>query len=273
MPSETTRRAEAVITAKIRHDAVTAGSRPSLGAATGEWGRIVALRVPPLSDLAFYNKARGVNEDDIPHLCTVSEFYTGVGIAPTLEVWADDASDGLGIALARHGLYAGAVTATLHRHLDGDPRLTGRADSPVTVEELMPTAAERLAHDNETDYMATLVGGYELAEGRAEHLAMLRAEHDPAVVRRYIAYVGGRPAAAASLYLAPDGALLGGAATPPAFRRHGCQAALISHRLADAAKLTDLAVVTTAFGSAGQTNLERSGFRLTHTRTAWRPLP
>lgn len=36
--------------------------------------------------------------------------------------------------------------------------------------------------------------------------------------------------------------------------------------------LTDLAVVTVAYGSASHANLERAGFRLTHTRITWRPL-
>jgi hypothetical protein len=91
-------------------------------------------------------------------------------------------------------------------------------------------------------------------------------------VRRYLARVNGEPAAAASLYLDPHGCLLSGAATLPQFRRRGCQSALITRRLTDARTLTDLAVVTTAFGSASQSNLERAGFRQTHTRTAWRPL-
>jgi hypothetical protein len=91
-------------------------------------------------------------------------------------------------------------------------------------------------------------------------------------VRRYLARIDGRPAAAAGLYLHPDGALLSGAATLPRHRRHGCQNALITRRLADASALTDLAVTTVAYGSASHINLERAGFRQTHTRTAWRPL-
>jgi hypothetical protein len=101
---------------------------------------------------------------------------------------------------------------------------------------------------------------------------MIRAEHDPGAVRRYLARVDGHPAAAASLYLDTQGALLSGAATLPRYRRHGCQGALIAQRLADASKHSDLAVVTVAYGSASQTNLERAGFQTTHTRTSWRPL-
>ncbi|MBR7839608.1 hypothetical protein KDL01_40525 [Actinospica durhamensis] len=250
-------RAEDLITSKIRRDAT------ALDAEIGCWGRIVALRIPTLRDLAPYNKARGVNADDLPHLDVVSAFFTDTGTVPTLEVWAGDASDRLGAALAHRGLYAGTVTATLHQNLNPHP--AEPAPGPVTVEELDPA-------DDDTDYFTTLIGGYELAAARPEHLAMLRAEHDPATVRRYLARIDSRPAAAASLYLTPDGALLSGAATLPQHRRRGCQNALITRRLADASALTDLAVVTVAYGSASHTNLEHAGFRQTHTRTTWRPL-
>lgn len=265
MLADTARRAEDLITTKIRRDSAAPALRQSLQVETGSWGRTVALRVPALREMAFYNKARGVSEDDLPHLAAMSAFFTSAGITPTLEVWAGDATDRLGATLAGHGLYAGTVTAALHRHMDGRPRLAAPAHGTVTVEELDPA-------DDDTDYFTTLIGGYGLTGARPEHHAMLRAEHDPATVRRYLARVDGRPAAAASLYLHPDGALLSGAATLHQYRRQGCQSALISHRLADAAVLTDLAVVTVAYGSASQTNLERAGFHLTHSRANWRTL-
>ncbi|QMU69576.1 hypothetical protein [Streptacidiphilus sp. P02-A3a] len=262
MPNHTARRAEAVVTAKLRRDATAPAAGP-LGARLGQWGRTVALRVPALSGLAPYNKARGVNEDDLPYLDEVRAFFTDAGIVPTLEVWAGDANDRLGAALARRGLYAGGVTATLHLHLDR-PRPPIPAPARVTVEELDPA-------DDSPEYLATLVGGYRLTDAEPRLLTMLGTEQDPAAVRRYLARVDGRPAAA-SLYPHPDGALLSGAATLPEYRRHGCQTALIARRLGDAAALTDLAVVTVAYGSPSHTNLTRTGFQQTHTRTAWRPL-
>lgn len=264
MLTETARRAENLITAKIHHDATAPAVAGPQGARLGRWGRTVALRVPALRDLAPYNKARGVNEDDLPHLDEITAFFTDAAIVPTLEVWTGDAGDRLGAALARRGLYAGSVTATLHLCLEA-PRPLPTPPARVTVEELDPA-------DDSPDYFAALVAGYQLTDAGPDLLAMLRAEHDPSTVRRYLARVDGRPAAAASFYPHPDGALLSGAATRPEFRRHGCQTALIARRLTDAAALTDLAVVTVAYGSASHTNLARTGFRQTHTRTAWRPL-
>ncbi|MBF9066848.1 GNAT family N-acetyltransferase [Streptacidiphilus fuscans] len=264
MLSDIARRAEDLITSKLSLDAATPAARQSLDAETACWGRTVALRVPALRELPFYNKARGFNEDDLPYLDAIFAFFTEAGIEPTLEVWAGDAGDRLGAALALRGLYAGTVTATLHRHLDSDSRPPVVAHDSVTVDELDPS--------DDTDYLTTLLGGYELTSAPSERRTMLRAEHDPTTVRRYLARVNGHPAAAASLYVTPTGALLSGAATLPQYRRHGCQSALITHRLADAAKVTDLAVVTVAYGSPSQLNLERAGFRITHTRTTWRPI-
>jgi len=257
------RRAEDLITAKLRQDVAAATADGAVDAELSRWGRTVALRVPALRQLAPYNKARGVGEDDLPRLDAISAFFTGAGIVPTLEVWAGDAGDRLGAALARRGLYAGAVSATLHLGLGG-PLPGQTASGRVTVEELDPAGPA-------PQHLATLLGGYGSTRAAPALHAMLRAEHGPAV-RRYLARVDGRPAAAASLFLHPDGALLSGAATLPGYRRNGCQQALIARRLADAAALTDLAVVTVAFGSASHGNLERVGFRQTHTRTAWRPL-
>jgi GNAT superfamily N-acetyltransferase len=62
-------------------------------------------------------------------------------------------------------------------------------------------------------------------------------------------------------------AQLCGAATLPAHRRHGVQAALLGTRLAAAARAgCDLAVVTTLPGSKSQHNVQRRGFELLYTR-------
>jgi GNAT superfamily N-acetyltransferase len=58
-------------------------------------------------------------------------------------------------------------------------------------------------------------------------------------------------------------AMLGGAATLPAFRRRGVQRALIEARLAVAARAgCELAIVTADPGSSSARNVERTGFQL-----------
>ena len=96
-----------------------------------------------------------------------------------------------------------------------------------------------------------------------------RAERDFAAagVVRYVALRDGVIAGGASFRLTEGIAQLTGAATAPAHRRRGIQTALLSARLADAAKAgCDVAVVTTQPGSKSQQNVQRRGFDLLYTR-------
>ena len=84
---------------------------------------------------------------------------------------------------------------------------------------------------------------------------------------RYVAHRDGQLAGAASLRLDEGVALLCGAATLPAHRRRGVQAALLAARLRDAhAAGAEVAVVTTAPGSLSEHNVVRSGFALGYAR-------
>lgn len=71
----------------------------------------------------------------------------------------------------------------------------------------------------------------------------------------------GRPIGCASMTVREEVAMLGGMSTLPADRRRGVQAALLRHRLAEAARLgCELAVTTAARGGPSARNLERHGF-------------
>jgi GNAT superfamily N-acetyltransferase len=62
-------------------------------------------------------------------------------------------------------------------------------------------------------------------------------------------------------------AQLCGAATLPAHRRRGVQAALLRHRIAEARRRgCDIAVVTTTPGSTSQANVQKAGFVLLYAR-------
>ena len=81
------------------------------------------------------------------------------------------------------------------------------------------------------------------------------------------ARIGGERAGGGSLRLDNGIAQLAGAATLPAFRRRGVQAALLRWRLAYArAAGCELAVVTTQPASKSQQNVQRAGFHLLYAR-------
>jgi GNAT superfamily N-acetyltransferase len=84
---------------------------------------------------------------------------------------------------------------------------------------------------------------------------------------RYFALRDGQVAGGASMRLTDGIALLAGAATLPAHRRHGVQSLLLAARLRDAAaRGADIAVVTTSPGSKSQQNVQRVGFTLLYVR-------
>jgi GNAT superfamily N-acetyltransferase len=88
----------------------------------------------------------------------------------------------------------------------------------------------------------------------------------------YLARVDGVPAAVGMLYARNRTAYLTLASTIPAYRRRGCQTALLRHRLAGAHALgCNLVTSSAAFDSASQHNLERAGLRIAYTLADWQP--
>jgi GNAT superfamily N-acetyltransferase len=90
-------------------------------------------------------------------------------------------------------------------------------------------------------------------------------------VYSFLAELGGRPVATASLSVGPGVAVLAGASTVPEARGRGAQLALLDARLRFAAdRGCDLALMGAAPGSGSQRNAERHGFRIAYTRLKWR---
>jgi GNAT superfamily N-acetyltransferase len=116
------------------------------------------------------------------------------------------------------------------------------------------------------EFMDVLLAGYEVDGVVA---AFIDAEHRASAVSRFLALDRTMPIAAGAMTVHGDVAVVGGAATLPAYRGAGAQAALLRHRLAVAARAgCGLAVATAKPGSASAANLRRAGFR-TVRRTAW----
>lgn len=131
-------------------------------------------------------------------------------------------------------------------------------------------------HRDHAAWQAALVAGFTAPDGTGAPVddyardAVETAMQDFADTRgfdRYLVSVDDQPAGAATLRIDDRVALLCGAATLPAFRRRGVQAALLTARLRDAARADcDLAVLTTAPGSLSQHNAARQGFTLAYVR-------
>ncbi|MBL8211642.1 MAG: GNAT family N-acetyltransferase [Bryobacterales bacterium] len=102
-----------------------------------------------------------------------------------------------------------------------------------------------------------------------EQMGTLQSNREHSVA--FLAYYEGTPAAAALLSLHDGIAMFAGAATLPAYRRKGLQAALLQARMQYAqAHNCDLAMMVAEAGSGSQRNAQRQGFQIAYTRLKWR---
>ncbi|WP_371454759.1 GNAT family N-acetyltransferase [Mycobacterium sp. GA-1841] len=144
-------------------------------------------------------------------------------------------------------------------------------DEPTVATDVQVRRADDL-----TAWVDAVVEGFVHpdGEGVAAHeylpsdiLERVERDMEKAGVTPYVALCDGVTAGGGGLRVAGGIAQLAGAATVPAYRRRGVQAALLAARLADAADAgCDIAVVTTAPGSTSHHNVQRRGFQLCYTR-------
>ena len=194
----TSRRVEAVLTAKAELD-FRAAAHVFPGCALRRFGRAVATRLPAVPDAVPYNKARGYSADDRPTFRGIVAFYAETGQRAAVEVWAEDATRDLHLALLAAGLVPGAPTVTLHARLGGTAI---ERSAGVDVLEIDRT---------DTRYADVLLAGYGTPEG-GDFRRMIAIEHETPGLRRYLAKVDGEPAAAAALFTHDGTSLLAGAA-------------------------------------------------------------
>jgi GNAT superfamily N-acetyltransferase len=194
----------------------------------------------------------------------IEEAFAARGTAAQVEL-TNLADPAIGAALTGRGYQLVSFENVLGRSLQGDLQVV--APSGVEI---------RLCGDDLTAWIDVVVDGFAHpdTEGVPSHEdfpreIVERAERDieHAGATPYLAYRDGIVAGGASMRMSEGVAQLTGAATAPAHRRRGVQTALLSARLADAARAgCDVAVVTTQPGSKSQQNVQRRGFHLLYTR-------
>ena len=105
---------------------------------------------------------------------------------------------------------------------------------------------------------------------RAALEAVFRDMAAQPTLERWVALHEGAVVGGASMSVRDGVTQLFGAATLPAARRRGVQAALLDARLqAGLARSSDVAVITTQPGSKSQHNAQRAGFTLLYARAVW----
>lgn len=209
----------------------------------------------------------------------------GLGFAP----FDADAWQRVESAFAARGVPVQVEISTLG-DVEVARRLIERGYSIVGLENVLGRALEpsapgtdahvvvSTAESDETDvWIDTMVTGFGTpdTQGVPSHEQFDRAPLErimrdiaatPGFVR-YLARRDGAVAGAAAMRTGDGTAQLCGAATLPAHRRRGVQAALFVHRLADAARAgATIAVMTTQPGSKSQENAHKQGFALLYSR-------
>ncbi|HXM55918.1 MAG TPA: GNAT family N-acetyltransferase [Candidatus Dormibacteraeota bacterium] len=227
------------------------------------FGDAWATRCADHPDIDFLNTVHRLRPGDAELVPAIVEHYRSAGCGPWFELMPE----------REFGRLAGALSAAGGRHtefftmLEQDlPAAPGPAPEPpvgVEIAEVGP---------GDEDFIHVLPTGHDVP---AEHLAdaIDRTRHQARVedARRYVASVDGTPAAAAVLLVVGELAYLANASTLPAWRRRGCQGALIRRRLADAAGAgCRRACVIAAWASQSHANLAAAGFRVAYTKAVWR---
>jgi GNAT superfamily N-acetyltransferase len=146
------------------------------------------------------------------------------------------------------------------------PELVPAGERFLAVRRLEPAPAPPPDAVDEEVFLRVLLAGF---AARGAVAAFMAAEHRLPAMRRFLAWEGETPIAAAGMTVDAEVAILGAASTLPEYRGRGAQPTLLRRRLeAAAAEGCTLAVATARPGSPSVANLERAGFRL-HRRQAW----
>ena len=215
-----------------------------------------------------FNKVAGLGFADPPSARALDEIERAFAAhhGPVSVELSNLADPAIGALLTERGYRLVSYENVLGRAIEPDPP---RATPPGV--EIRPSG-----EDEFDAWLDVIVDGFAHPDeqGVPSHEefpreVLVNAERDFAAagVVRYAALVDGLIAGGGSFRVCDGVAQLAGAATAPAYRRRGVQAALLSVRLADAAAAgCDLAVVTTQPGSKSQQNVQRRGFDLLYTR-------
>lgn len=221
-----------------------------LGASRRSFGEAVALKYLDGGPI-HANQVIGLGADDLGHIDDILRFYRQDGLRCGLQLDALSIEPETALLLAKKKVLVTGLVSTQF----GAPAVAPAPPPGVTVRRADGEAMEE---------------GFQLfmdvfdvsAEERKEILLTERLENSQPGSRLYIASVDGVPAAAAAMDVRDGVGHLTAGATLPAFRRRGCQAALIQRRLADALEEgCDLAVGNAAPYSGSRQNMERAGMR------------
>jgi GNAT superfamily N-acetyltransferase len=210
------------------------------------------------------NKVYCFGPDDLSKLDDILAFYASDGLDPTFYLTPVGLKRDVALALTA----AGFAQLEFEQAILYGPPSSELTSSPRHI------TIERVTVENLEDYVIALAEGFEMPSSwRAAGVEEARRTFS-ADEHRYLARIGGEPAAVASLRTREGVASLGGGATVPRHRGKGCHLALVRHRL-DVAYMLGCTLVTGGanFGSGSFRNQLRAGLRLAYIECGWKRRP
>ncbi|MDF2571676.1 MAG: acetyltransferase [Sporomusa sp.] len=229
------------------------------------FGNATAFIVKGIPD-PYFNSVRGVDSTTIDVLDDILKFYRNYNATCRFDFTPFDANPELLIKLAERGFYQYGFHSSLY----------GIAEAREHTWDLNDTLTVRKLNENEFNIFGEI---YTKAFKMPELLAPAVAKNNHILYNKtgwhfYIASYNGIPAAIAVLFVQDSVGSLAAAATLPGFQGRGCQSALLSTRINEAAQLDcDLVVSQASFGSISKANMERIGLRTAYTKSLWKAVP
>ncbi len=215
----------------------------------------------PLNKMLGLGLAGPVSDTDLD---AIQRFFTGHGAPAQIELcplaYVDVPS-----RLCARGFVLQAFETQLARAMVGLP--IERPDIRVTLarpeEDAIWTRAVAEGFGAAEPHVG---GGPEHETFSTEQLVEMIAQFTHPDLRRYIAWVDGKPAGGGTAWTHNGVLGIAGTSTLPAYRRRGVQAAIAIQAMQDAAGEADIATATTAPGSTSQRTFERVGFQVLYNR-------
>lgn len=227
-----------------------------------EFGGATAFLIQAWPDFWYGNRVLGLQAEDESYLDDIVHFFRAQGLDFRFEIMPGSLNSTLAIRLHELGFCQMGFSTAMY----GKPMNTVAAQSKNGVEV-------REVRSDEIDLFLDLYqDGFGLPRLDQAEKHVVQAWLDQARSKLYLclARVCDVPVGIGVLFIKDGIGLLADATTLRQFRGKGCHAALVQHRIEQAAqRQCELLTSFVEFGSVSHRNVERAGLRVGYTKALW----
>lgn len=217
------------------------------------FGNVLAFQDKNRPNDPYYNRVSRFTDKDLSYLDEIIDWYKNSGLRCNFGLHPKAQTKDLLAALYEKGF-----------RYEGSDWIYYKIPSD-SYEELPEGLEVNKVTDTNLDQLFELLGTSGVKIDK-DVMANVRHYYVRPDFRFYIAYLGGTPAASASLFVYDNVGWLSNATTLEQFRGNGCQSSLLRVRENSAARQGCRMVLTdTQFGSTSHRNILRSGFSIAYT--------